>query len=101
MARCYASRGSMRFWQKPRQPFVGLAIFAAIGVACADRFVVDVRLALSGVALFAALALWRRTAVAVWLLIASVFFLLHHFRWWENSARRLDAALAAEHRGGS
>src|SRR2546423_5243559 len=64
----------------PRQPFLGLAISATIGILVADRWP-DFSLTLAGVVAAIAIAAWlSRRSVAVYALVASGFFFLHSAR---------------------
>jgi competence protein ComEC len=64
----------------PRQPFLGLAISATIGILVADRLP-DCSLALAGVIAAIAVAAWlSRSSVAVYALVAFAFFFLHSAR---------------------
>ena len=64
----------------PRQPFLGLAISATIGILVADRWP-DCSLTLAGVIAAIAAATWlSRRSVAVYALVAFGFFFLHSAR---------------------
>jgi len=64
----------------PRQPFLGLAISAMVGILVADRWP-DCSLTLAGVLSAIAVAAWSlRRSVAVYALVACGFFFLHSAR---------------------
>jgi hypothetical protein len=80
----------------PRQPFVGLALMAAIGIVVADFFpVATTDWWLAGV-IFAALAipffLWPRLG-STYLIVGAGFFLLHNFRIGDTSGLQLASDL--------
>jgi competence protein ComEC len=64
----------------PRQPFLGLAISATVGILLADRWP-DCSLTLAGFVAAIAVAAWlSRKSVAVYALVAFGFFFLHSAR---------------------
>ena len=85
----------MKFWpSQPRQPFVGLAIAALLGIFAADRCAAPLPWAF-GVAVLGLLAiLWRPATFTCWLFCAALFFELHTLRHWDSDARWLAGILA-------
>ena len=79
----------------PRQPFIGIAIAAIIGIFVADQFAYP-RFGLLLTAGFAVIALLRRSSVATYILVASSFFALHSIRQTQSAAMRLERGLGAE-----
>src|SRR5947199_3562215 len=81
----------------PRQPFVGLALMAAIGIVVADFFPIATRDWLLAGAIFATLAiplfLWPKFG-STYLLVGAGFFLLHNFRTDDTPGLRLAADLS-------
>ena len=86
----------MTFWEpRPRQPFVGLAIAAVLGIFASDHWPAD---ALWPLLLFAASALvvlLRPSTVACWLCCGLAFSAVHTMRHHENPARELAREFAA------
>jgi ComEC/Rec2-related protein len=77
----------------PRQPFLGLAISATIGILVADRWP-DCSLGLAGVCAAVAVAAWlSRRSIAVYALVAFGFFLLHSARTTDTPGLILARAL--------
>src|SRR5256712_2099812 len=80
----------------PRQPCVGLALMAAIGIVVADFFPIATRDWLLAGAIFATLAiplfLWPKFG-STYLLVGAGFFLLHNFRTDDTPGLRLAADL--------
>ena len=81
----------------PRQPFVGLAIAAAVGIILADYFPVAISHWLFAGILFVACA----SAVFVWaklgstyLVVAAAFFLIHNFRTADTAGSKLAERLS-------
>src|SRR5438552_10827299 len=86
----------MRLLSAPRQPFVGLAAAAAIGILAAE-FLPLSALALSATAIVVAvcvivLLFWPRL-VATYLVVLSSFFLLHNFQANNAEGQRIAAQL--------
>src|SRR5437773_1335989 len=86
----------MRLLGAPRQPFVGLAGAAAIGIILAELFPLSV-FTLTASAIFiavcaVALFFWPRL-VATYLIVGSGFFLLHNFQTSNTEGQRIAAQL--------
>src|SRR5207249_4763892 len=86
----------MRLLSAPRQPFVGLAAAAVIGILAAE-FLPLSALALSATAIVVAvcvivLLFWPRL-VATYLVVLSSFFLLHNFQTSNTEGQRIAAQL--------
>jgi hypothetical protein len=81
----------------PRQPFVGLALAAAIGVALADFFPVSPTHWMLGATLFVVLGsatfFWPKVG-STYALVGFGFFLLHLFQTQDTPGLRLTAELA-------
>ena len=83
---------------RPRQPFVGIAFAAILGVVLADRWSLPVWLPAAG-ALLLALALWWRPRTGLCLAFTvAAFFALHTLRFHHHPARALAALLAEQPR---
>ena len=81
----------------PQQPFVGLALMAAIGIVVADLFPIPTTCWLFGTIIFVAatIVVWVwPSLIATYLLVGAGFFLLHHFRTDDASGLRLAADLS-------
>jgi len=79
-----------------RQPFLGLAISATIGILIADRWP-DCSLTLSGVIAAIAVGAWlSRRSVAVYALVTSGFFFLHSARTTDTPGLVLARSLGEE-----
>src|SRR5947209_5582216 len=80
----------------PRQPFVGLALSAALGIGLADFFPIDVShwtvFGIVFVLVASAVFAWPRSGLT-YLVVGSAFFLLHNFRTGDTSGLRLVAEL--------
>ena len=80
----------------PRQPFVGLALMAAIGIVVADYFPIATTNWLLAGAILSALAIavfsWPKVR-STYLLVGAGFFLLHNFRSGDTSGLRLASDL--------
>jgi ComEC/Rec2-related protein len=76
----------------PRQPFIGMALAAIVGVFAADRFTYP---ALGLLLMFAAavVALRRRSAIATYCVVAAAFFSLQAIRQSESAGQRLRKEL--------
>ena len=86
----------MKLWEGPRQPFVGLAIAAAIGIVVADYMPVGqaVLLPAAGVIALAALMFLRWPALPVtYALCAASFLLLHSLSVVDSPGLRLARRL--------
>src|SRR5262245_55561704 len=86
----------MSFWPlRPRQPFIGLAVAAVLGIMAADYWETPVVWAFALTALGVLLVLLRPSAVICWLLCGFVFIEIHTIRHYgseaRQSARFLDA----------
>ncbi len=81
----------------PRQPFVGLALMAAVGIIVADLFPIDASRWLFAAITFALLAIalfcWPNLT-STYLLVGAGFFLLHSFRTANTAGLRLAADLS-------
>jgi len=84
----------------PRQPFVGLSIFAAIGIICADFFPVPGFVAsIAAIVLIAALVALRWPhLISTYALVCAGFFLLHSFQIADTPGLRLTTRLGARSR---
>lgn len=80
----------------PRQPFVGLALAAGVGILLADFFPLTVSFWPIAGSVFISCAIvifvWPRAAFS-YAVVAGAFFLLHNFRTTDTSALRLAAEL--------
>jgi competence protein ComEC len=72
----------MKFPNAPRQPFVGLALMAAMGIIAAEVFPLA-HAALTVVTIILAICIvsvaWRPTVLATYAIVGAGFFLLHNF----------------------
>lgn len=85
----------MSFWTpRPRQPFIGLAIAAVLGVWAADRWETPPVLAFGLTALGVMAVLFRPSPMTCWLLCGLVFFELHTVRHYGSDAGLLAQVLA-------
>ena len=85
----------MKLWEpRPRQPLVGLAVFAVLGIVAADRWAVEPLWAVGLVAASAVVAFWRASTIGVWLFCALAFFSLHTVRHHGHAARELAREFA-------
>src|SRR5437764_13713616 len=86
----------MSFSQAPRQPFVGLALVASIGIVVAD-FVSLPELQwlfwAIGFVWIALVVFWEPNAALTYLLVGCGFFLIHNFRTRDTVGLRLAADL--------
>jgi competence protein ComEC len=82
----------MKFLHAPRQPFVGLALMAAMGIIVADVFPLA-HAALSVVTFILAICIiivaWRPTLVATYAIVGTAFFLLHNFETSNTEGQQL------------
>jgi ComEC/Rec2-related protein len=72
---------------RPRQPFVGLAVAAVLGIVAADRWplpLFPLAVALAG---GAALLCWRPRTLGCWVFTFAAFFALHVLHFHDNPAR--------------
>src|SRR3982074_1165946 len=80
----------------PRQPFVGLALMAVLGIVVADFFPIATSYWWAGAITFAVLAItlfcWPNL-VSTYLLVGAGFFLLHNFRNGDTAGLQLAADL--------
>src|SRR6266403_350330 len=82
----------------PRQPFLGLAISAAVGILVADsRPHYSVTLSFV-IAALAVVAWWSRRSLAVYALVAVGFFFLHGVRTTDSAVLELARSLGEEPR---
>jgi hypothetical protein len=86
----------MRLLSVPRQPFVGLAAAAVMGIILAE-FLPLSAFALTAIAIFVAvcavaLLFWPRI-VATYLVVLSTFFLLHNFQARNTEGQRMASQL--------
>ncbi len=76
----------------PRQPFIGLALAAIVGIFAADTFAY-LPAGLAGLVLFGALALLRRSSLATYLFAAASFFSIHVLHTSDSPGLRLAREL--------
>src|SRR5437868_6613567 len=80
----------------PRQPFVGIALIAALGIVVADFVSIaesDWLFWAIGFGLIAAALIWRPNAICTYGLIGCAFFLIHNFRTRDTVGLRLAIEL--------
>ena len=86
----------MNFLKLPRQPFVGLALMAGIGIVVADFFPIATRDWLVAGTIFATLAIplfvWPKFG-STYLLVGTGFFLLHNLRTRDTPGLQLASDL--------
>ena len=84
----------------PRQPFVGLSIFAATGIICADFFPLPgFAASIGAIGLIAALVLLRWPHLtSTYALVCAGFFFLHGLQITDTSGLRLATRLGAHSR---
>ncbi|MGZ5552538.1 MAG: hypothetical protein ACXWHF_02755, partial [Chthoniobacterales bacterium] len=80
----------MKVW--PRQPCIGLALAAIVGILLADYFRF-LAAGLIAVAVFAAIALLRRSSVATYLFVVACFFSAHVLQVSDSPGSRLAKEL--------
>ena len=86
----------MNIWEpRPRQPLIGLAVGAVLGVFAADRWPVEPPWALALLACGALALLLRASTVGGWLFCALAFFSLHTLRHHGHPARELAREFAS------
>jgi competence protein ComEC len=86
----------MKLLIAPRQPFVGLAVMAGLGIILADFFPPSslVLLGIAAIIAFCAVVVLRwPILIATYVIIGSGFFLLHSFRTSDTEGQRLAAQL--------
>jgi competence protein ComEC len=82
----------------PRQPFIGLAIAASVGILLADSWPGPDSVVIVAVAICAAVAFLSGNSAVVYLLVAAAFFLLHSLRITDSPGIRLARELGSEPR---
>src|ERR1700688_3043181 len=90
----------MKLLSAPRQPFVGLSIFAAIGIICADLFPLPGFVAsIAAIVLIAALVALRWPHLtSTYAVVCAGFFLLHSFQITDTPGLRLTERLGPRSR---
>ncbi len=85
----------MSFWTpRPRQPFIGLAVAAVLGVCAADRWPTPPVLAFGFAALGVLALLLRPAPITCWLLCGLTFFEIHTVRHYGSDAWLFAKVLA-------
>ena len=85
----------MTLWEpRPRQPFIGLALCAVLGIFAADRWPVEALGPLALLAGGALLLFLRPSTVGCWLFCGLVFFTLHALRHHGHAAKELAREFA-------
>src|SRR5437764_172876 len=85
----------MSFWTpQPRQPFIGLAVAAVLGVCAADRWETPPIWAFGFAALGVLAVLLRPAPMTCWFLCALTFFELHTVHHYDSEARQFARILA-------
>jgi competence protein ComEC len=82
----------------PRQPFLGLAISASVGILFADLAPHFSSALAAALATIAVIALLTRNSVMVYLFVATAFFILHSFRAIDSPGLQLARDLGEEPR---
>jgi competence protein ComEC len=82
----------------PRQPFLGLAMAASIGILIADFAPNHSPVLAIAIAILALTALFSRNSIVVYVLVATGFVFLHSLRTTESPALRLAQELGEEPR---
>jgi ComEC/Rec2-related protein len=86
----------MKLWApQPRQPFIGLALAAVLGIFAADRWEMPPVWTFAFTALGVLAVLLRPGVFTAWLLCGLSFFELHTIRHYGNETRLLARLLAA------
>ena len=86
----------MTFWEpRPRQPFVGLALCAVLGIFAADRWPVAAQWPLAILAAGALALLLRPVTSGCWLFCGLAFFSLHTLRHHGHEAKELAREFAS------
>lgn len=87
----------IKFAKVPRQPFVGLAIIAAVGIVTADNFPVPFQFWLGAIVLFLLLGIasfsWPKL-LFTYATVGAAFFLLHTFQIEDTPGLRLAGLLS-------
>src|SRR5437763_867817 len=86
----------MKMFRGPRQPFVGLALSAATGIALGDLIhLPHPAMVVSGLiaAMFAAFLFWRPHPIGTYLLVGWSFLVLHNVRTTDTPGLWLSARL--------
>ncbi len=76
---------------RPRAPFAGMAIAAALGIALADRWATAVAWDLAAACILAGFTILRPRTICCWLFTATAFFTLHNIHDREGESRTLAA----------
>ncbi|MBA2269808.1 MAG: ComEC/Rec2 family competence protein [Chthoniobacterales bacterium] len=79
----------------PRQPFIGIAIAALVGIFIADQLP-QAGLGVGLMAASAAIAVWRRSSSATYVFVAASFFALHSTRQTYSAAVALERELGLQ-----
>ena len=91
----------MKLLSAPRQPFVGLAVMAAMGIITAEIFPLP-SIAITATAiilvLFILVALCWPRLVATYVIVGAGFFLLHNFTTQNTQGQQLAAELGSRPR---
>ena len=82
----------------PRQPFIGLAVAASVGILLADSWPAADSVVLAAVVICATSVLLWRNSFVVYFLVAGGFFLLHSLRITDSPGIRLGRELDSESR---
>lgn len=82
----------------PRQPFIGLAIAASLGILLADSVPSSMSIVFVALTICAVVAVLSRSSFIVYLLVAGAFFLLHSTRITDSPGIRLAHQLGDEPR---
>ncbi len=80
----------------PRQPFVGLALAAAVGILCADFAPGTARVGLGAIAILAIITLRSRNSLATYAFVAASFFYLHSLHVSDTPGLRLVAEIGGQ-----
>ncbi|MEP7016121.1 MAG: ComEC/Rec2 family competence protein [Verrucomicrobiota bacterium] len=91
----------MKLLSAPRQPFVGLAMAAALGIIMAEFFALSLfaLIAISvSLAACALIALFRPALIVTYVIVGVSFFLLHNFRTTNTIGEQLAAQLGSRPR---
>src|SRR5437016_6302746 len=91
----------MKLLSAPRQPFVGLALMAAIGIITAELFPLpSVALTVTAIILTACIfaVAWRPRLLATYAIVGAGFFLLHNFQTRSTEGQQLADELGSRPR---
>ena len=80
----------------PRQPFVGLALAAFVGILCADFLPDNAGRVLAAIAVLAIIALLWRNSIATYGFVAASFFYLHSLHVIDTPGLRLAGEIGIE-----